>query len=62
MLDNTSDVTQLFDDEPILKIPRIEDKKSATPLTGIVPSMTMPEFTIDKNIKHSITDMNAYLS
>ncbi len=22
----------------------------------------MPEFTIDKNIKHFITDMNAYLS
>jgi hypothetical protein len=52
MLENTSDATQFSDDEPILKIPSIEDNRSATPLTGIVPSMTMPEFTIDKNIKH----------
>jgi hypothetical protein len=62
MLDNTSDATQFSDEIPILKIPRIENKRSTTSLTGIVPSMTMPEFTIDKNIKHFITDMNPYLS
>ena len=62
VLDNRSNASHLSDDEPILKVQRIERNKSPIALTGIVPSMTIPEFTIDKNIKHFITDMEAYLS
>ncbi len=28
-------------------------------MSGIVPSMTMPEFTIDSDVRHFITDMDA---
>jgi hypothetical protein len=31
-------------------------------MSGIVPSMTMPEFTIDRDVRHFITDMDAYLA
>jgi hypothetical protein len=31
-------------------------------MNGVNPTMAMPEFTIDKGIRHFITDMGAYLS
>ena len=29
---------------------------------NVTPSIAMPEYTIDKNIRHFLTDMGAYLS
>jgi hypothetical protein len=50
------------DDEPQIKLPRFEKSGRVIPMSGIVPSMTMPEFTIDRDVRHFITDMDAYLA
>ena len=47
------------DDEPQIKLPRFEKSGRVIPMSGIVPSMTMPEFTIDSDVRHFITDMDA---
>ena len=66
-----------YDDEPQNKMRRVEfstynpthnyplPEENVRRFNGInfpsFPSMTMPEFTIDKDIKHFIYDMTAYL-
>jgi len=48
-------VSESYDDEPQIKLPLFEKSGRVIPMSGIVPSMTMPEFTIDRDVRHFIT-------
>jgi hypothetical protein len=50
------------DDEPSPKYLRVDHNSPAVLMNGVTPTMAMPEFTIDKDTRHFITDMGAYLS
>ena len=49
-----STVTDSSEDELHLKFPRFETSVRVMKMAGIFPSMTMPEYSIDKNVRHFV--------
>ena len=57
-----NDTTDSSDEEPITLPIRNNNTTPAMFFNSVTPSIPMPEYSIDKNIRHFLTDMGAYLS
>jgi hypothetical protein len=54
--------SEYSDYEPQIKLPRFEKSGRVNPMSGIVFTMTMAKFTIDRDVRHFITDMDENLA
>ena len=64
--DHLSDLDLPYDDEPPRKHPRhvefrVNNHESRSVTHGFIPSITLPEFSIGKDVKHFIHEMDNYL-